>query len=432
MIFNKLPRFQFFHDLSVLITALITLIFSDKKSTQKSSQFLQKMKDYFGREDAHVVSSFRIGLYHTLKALNLKPDDEVLLTSITVADSVNSIRLNKLKPVLIDLDPETHSISLEDLKHKVGPRSKVLVVTYLSGIVPDIDAIRDLASTYNLLLIEDISQNMGAKFKGKKIGSHGDVSIASLSCGKNISTLYGGLILSDNAELMQRIRGLSLEKTVDPEKHVLAYYLLNSIKVQIATTKVLFAFCVYPLLRVLSFITNKYPIDFDHDPSVKNNIFISSKPILRSNWPELFFSPVNDWQIKLTEHQLKNIDEGTKKRRKLAKVLLENLSKNSLRFIPRGLMNTSECSYYHFPIFCGGNKGQLRKHLFLSGIDNGSYGLNLCSEETVFNLEYQVPGACKIKHDTVFLPIHESYSDEQMILIAKSINEYFALFVELT
>ena len=220
---------------------MMSEIFSDKKRTSNTPTFLNSMKHYFGRKDAHLVSSFRIGLFQTLRVLNLQDGDEVLMTPITIADSVNSIRLNHLKPVLIDMDPDTHSISVNDLKMKIGPRSKVLVVTYLSGIVPDIEKIRNIANSNNLIMIEDISQNMGATYKGQKVGSHGDISIASLSCGKNLSTLYGGLILSDNSDLMEKIRLLSSDYRVVPKKSVLAYYLINSIKVQIATSKVLFS-----------------------------------------------------------------------------------------------------------------------------------------------------------------------------------------------
>ncbi len=429
--FAKLPRFQFFHSLSVLLISSFSLIFSDKKRTSNTPTFLNSMKHYFGRKDAHLVSSFRIGLFQTLRVLNLQDGDEVLMTPITIADSVNSIRLNHLKPVLIDMDPDTHSISVNDLKMKIGPRSKVLVVTYLSGIVPDIEKIRNIANSNNLIMIEDISQNMGATYKGQKVGSHGDISIASLSCGKNLSTLYGGLILSDNPDLMEKIRLLSSDYRVVPKKSVLAYYLINSIKVQIATSKVLFSLLVFPLLQFISALKKSCPVDFNHDPVVKNNIFMSSKPILRSSWPESFFIPVNNWQLKLTDHQIENIDEGTRKRRKLAEVLLRNLSPDSLASVPRSLINTSDNSYYHFPIFCNGERSQLRKHLFIRGIDNGFYGLNLCSEESVLGLNGQVPIACKIKHDSIFLPIHETYSDQQMIHLAKSVNEYFALFREL-
>lgn len=421
----RLPRFQFFHDLDVLVSSFFLLPFSTRIKKRKTDRFLKRMKNFFGRTEAHLVSSFRMGLFHTLRSLQLKEGDEVLLTPITIADTVNSIRLAGLRPVLVDMDPDTHCVCLKDLSRKMNGKSKVLLVTYLSGIVPDIDGIKDFTRKHNLVMIEDISQNMDALYKGQKVGSHGDVSIASLSCGKNISTLYGGLILSDDTELMCKVRVASSERTTHTQKHVLFYYLLTSIKVQVATSRLLYPTLVYPLLRMMARLKNQHPPDFEHDPDVKGNIFRSAKPELRTSFPESFSVPVNDWQIQLTHHQMSRITLNTNKRRELAEILLTNFSPKSLNHIALNLHQCSHNSFYHFPIYCDGRKTELRKHLFLKGIDNGSYGLNLCSEEKVFGFADEFPNAVRIKHDSLFLPIHESYSKEQMLHVARSVNSFF-------
>lgn len=422
---RRLPRFQFFHDLDVLISAALIFLFTKKNKHRNTDRFLRKMKNFFGRSEAHLVSSFRMGLFHTLKSLQLKEGDEVLLTPITIADTINSIRLAGLKPVFVDMDPDTHSVCLKDLSLKVGEKSRVLLVTYLSGIVPDIDGIKDFTRKNNLMMIEDISQNVDALYKGRKVGSHGDVSIASLSCGKNISTLYGGLILSDDSELMCKIRVSASEKSVPVRSEVLSYYLLSSLKVQIATSRFLYPVFVYPLLHLLSSIKNKYPVDFDHDPETRGNIFSSSRPELRPAFPDSFYVKVNDWQLELTSHQLRLITMATNKRRELADVLLRALSPAARNFIPLALDQVSHNSFYHFPVYCNGKKSELRKHLFLNGIDNGSYGLNLCSEELGLGLYVDFPGARMIKHDSLFLPIHESYSKDQMLHMASVVNAFY-------
>jgi dTDP-4-amino-4,6-dideoxygalactose transaminase len=425
---TRLPRFQFFHDLEVLLPALVLLPFIKTRSVTNTDRFLRKMKNFFGRSDAHLVSSFRMGLFHTLKALQLKEGDEVLLTPITIADTVNAIRIAGLKPVFVEMDPETHSICMKDLSTKVSGRSKVILVTYLSGIVPDIDEIRDFTLKNNLVMIEDISQNMDALYKGRRVGSHGDVSIASLSCGKNISSLYGGLILSDDTELIYKLKK---EATLNspPEKSVLFYYLLSSIKVQIATSRLVFPVFVYPLLRILSLFKGQYPLDFNHDPETRGNIFSSKTPVLRSSFPESFSVPVNDWQLQLTIHQFQTLEKATMKRRELARLLLSRLNSESLKQVPKALHHIEHNSFYHFPVFCNGKKSELRKHLFLRGVDNGSYGLNLCTEEAAFGTHQQLPEAKRIKHDSLFLPIHESFSKAQIEHIAEAVNEFYGVLL---
>lgn len=424
-VFHRLPRFQFFYKTSELFSSSIALIFADVESTKKKEQFLSLMKTFFGRQHALVVSSYRMGLLFTLKALNFPPESRVLMSPITIADTVNSIRLSGLKSVMVDIDPDTHAISLDDLEKKVTSDCKVLLVTYLSGIVPDIKAYKDFAKKHNLFLIEDISQNMDALYDGRKIGSHGDVSIASLSCGKNISTLYGGLILSDDVKLMKDIALEAARKISRPRKSVLGYYLLNSLKVQLATSRPLFPLITFNLLKVLCWVKGSSPVDFEHDPKVRSNIFASSNPELRTNYPDDFYAPLNDWQVDLVQHQLEVVSSGTKKRRELARTLLENLSQKSLALVPESLKKLDENSFYHFPIYCNKQKPQLREHLFMRGIDNGSYGLNLCSEEKAFSFTDELPGAVTVKHDSLFLPLHEDYSHEQMKNLAAAVNSFF-------
>lgn len=421
----RLPRFQFFHDTRVLLTSAIQLVFTDPKKTSGQKIFLSKVCTLFERKQAHIVSSYRMGLHFTLKSLQLEAGSEVLLTPITIADTVNAIKLAGLTPVFVDMDLDTHSICLDDLQKKISNRSKVLLITYLSGIVPDIEKIKTIAGSNGLLTIEDISQNMGATFNNQKIGSHADVSIASLSCGKNISTLYGGLILSNNEVLLNKIKQESETQTVIPQKSILGYYLLNCIKVQIATSRLFFPILVFPLIKLLSILAKSYPVDFDHDTPTKNNVYSSAKPVLRTSFPDAFYTPINDWQFNLVNHQLERVTEGTRQRRKLADILINNLSSAALEHMPNALLKTHSNSYYHFPIYCKGRRSELRKHLFESGIDNGSYGLNLCSEEKAFNLVQTLPHAVKIKHDSIFLPIHESYTDEQMLNVAAAVNKWF-------
>lgn len=421
----RIPRFQFFYSTFELFFYALKLITTSNNKHNKAHQFNLKMLQLFGRKNAQIVSSYRMGLYFTLKSLNLEKNDEVLLTPITIADTINAIYLAGLTPVFLEMDPETHCVDTAEIKKKISSKTKVLLVTYLSGIVPDIGLIQRITKDNKLFFIEDISQSMDADYKMKKVGSHGDVSIASLSCGKNISSLYGGLILTDLPNIADRITQLAGELKIAAKKTILFYYLSNCIKVQVATSRLVFPVFVFPILQLLSFLTKKYPFDPHYDPCIPLNIFQSSKPILRKEFPTIFFTPIINWQIDIMEHQLTRLRAGTLKRRYLAKILISHLSCKSLQNLPKGLLNVEENSYYHFPIKTNGNKTALRKHLFQNGIDNGSYGLNLCSEENVFPVVTHLPKSHAIKNNTLFLPIHESYTKEQMVYIAKTVNIFF-------
>jgi dTDP-4-amino-4,6-dideoxygalactose transaminase len=182
---------------------------------------------------------------------------------------------------------------------------------------------------------------------------------------------------------------------------------------------------VFPILQILSYIKHQRPVDFEHDPPLDLNIFRSTGIGLRKEFPKSFFAHLCDWQYSLMRHQVITLTKKTNRRRELAKALVGHLTLNSLTLVPKGLLKFDDNSYYHFPIHCMGKKKEMRDFLFMNGIDNGSYGLNLCTEEhALCGQEMAMPMAKMVKHDSIFLPIHESYSFEHMKHIAQTVNQY--------
>jgi perosamine synthetase len=422
----RLPRFQFFYQTRELLNFFSGLFARLSQDDNLLEDFLKRMREIFHRQHACLFSSYRIALYHVLGALDLNHDDEVLLTPLTIADSVNSIKLIGLKPILIDLDPDTHCLDINDLKKKVTSRSKVLIVTYLSGIVPDLDQILKFAKANHLFVIEDFSQAVDARQGEAPIGSLADVSIASLSIGKNISTLFGGLILTDDEKISFKLA--QVIPSLPPAKDVVRFYYLTCLKVQLVTSPKIFPFFIFPILNLIGFFQSRFPPDFDHDPPKSSNLFRSSCPEARISYPPSFHVRVSDFQIRLAYHQIAQLKAATLKRRKLAEILLSHFSEVTLRFVPKALFKIQENNFYHFPIYCDGKKKELRAFLFKQGIDTGSYGLNLLTEEKVFDFNEHTPVAAKVKHDTIFLPLHESRTESEMRYLAQSVNEFFAWF----
>jgi perosamine synthetase len=424
MIQARVPRFQFFYGLEGILRALASFPFQQQK-VQKEQLHSQeeKLAALFSRTHAILTSSYRIGLLDTLEALHLPKGSEVILGPITIADTINSIRMAGLVPVLCDLDKNTQAPSISNIAQCLSPKTKVVLITYLSGIVPNIDELVEFSKKNDLLMIEDFSQAMGANYQDRPVGWHGDISIASLSIGKNLSTFAGGLILFNNPILLPELR-MKQENRSSYSLVVLWYLLKACLKVEIATNKLIFSYFTFPLLRIIACFQKTCPPRFVHDPPTSANIFCSSNVFKKTHYPISFYRSPTRWQIRILERQQTHYHQDLALRKKNALLFLANLTPLALRRFPAAI-NSVNNSFYHLPFYGNGRTQELRAYLFQNGIDTGGYGLNLCSEEKELGvLNNELDGARSIKHDCTFIPINEHSTAAEIKLIADLLNNY--------
>ena len=149
-----------------------------------------------------------------LMALELQPGDEVITTDFTFAATVEVIALLNLKPILIDVDLETFNIDCDKLVKAIGPKTKAIVPVHLFGQPADMEKIMQISKEYNLYIIEDNAQAIGAKYQfksgiKKKVGTIGDIGTTSFFPSKNLGCFGdGGALFTNNDELAIKIRGI--------------------------------------------------------------------------------------------------------------------------------------------------------------------------------------------------------------------------------
>ena len=164
-----------------------------------------KFKEYFKVNHAISFNSGRSALFVLLKALNIEKDGEVLLQAFTCNAASNPIIWSGLKPVYVDCNEETFNIDLDDLKRKTSSKSKVLIVQHTFGLPADMEKIVSFCQENNLILIEDCAHALGADIEGKKIGTFGKAAFFSFSRDKIISSVYGGMLVTSDPELCEKI-----------------------------------------------------------------------------------------------------------------------------------------------------------------------------------------------------------------------------------
>ena len=156
-----------------------------------------------GRKYALATSSGTAALTCSLAALGVGPGDEVLLPGYLWVSCISAVvRLGAI-PRLVDID-NTFCMSPEDLSRKAGPHSKALLLPHMSGAPGDLDALLGIAGEAGLAVVEDCAQANGSRYKGKLVGSRGDLAIFSFQLNKNMTSGEGGMLVCDDEHLYKR------------------------------------------------------------------------------------------------------------------------------------------------------------------------------------------------------------------------------------
>jgi dTDP-4-amino-4,6-dideoxygalactose transaminase len=169
------------------------------------AKFTEALKSYLGAQHVLPLSSATAGLHLTLLAMDLRPGDEVVTTPLTFAATLNTIILAGAKPVLVDIDPQTLNMDLNQVEDILTERTRILMPVHFAGLPVDLDKLYSLANTHELRVIEDAAHAIGTEFKGRRIGSFGDTQVFSFHPNKNMTTGEGGCITTSDPELAHRI-----------------------------------------------------------------------------------------------------------------------------------------------------------------------------------------------------------------------------------
>ncbi|MCS2157492.1 UDP-4-amino-4-deoxy-L-arabinose aminotransferase [Scandinavium sp. H11S7] len=173
----------------------------------KNAQLEDAFCTLTGNRHAIAVSSATGGMHVTLMALGMGPGDEVITPSQTWVSTLNMIELLGATPVMIDVDPDTLMITPEAVAAAITPRTKAIIPVHYAGAPFDIDGIYAVAEQHGIPVIEDAAHAAGTLYKGQHVGGKG-TAIFSFHAIKNMTCAEGGLVVTDNDALAQRIRSL--------------------------------------------------------------------------------------------------------------------------------------------------------------------------------------------------------------------------------
>jgi len=262
-------------------------------------EFEDSFAKYHDRKYALLCSSGTLAIHSMFVAANFSAGDEVICPAYTFFATVTPLLFTGAKPVLCDCD-ENGNIDPKEIKKKITPKTKAVVITHMWGIPCQMDKIVDICKKNNLLLLEDCSHAHGARYKGRVVGSFGDLAAWSLQGPKNITGGEGGILVTDNKDFYSHSLLLG-----HYNKRCFQEIDKNSVYYKYATTGMGLKYRAHPLAIAIAY--------------------------------ELF----------------KNIDQTRRIKQKFAKSIINNLRKNdSIKLLPAMTDENIQPSWYALVFLC--------------------------------------------------------------------------------
>ena len=176
----------------------------------KVKEFEDRIAEYLGIKYAIAVTNCTSALHLALLGIGVKEGDEVLVADYTFPATGHAVLYCRAKPIFVDINSQTYNIDSALIEDKITDKTKAIIPVHTFGQPAEIDEIIELAEDHNLKVIEDAACALGAKYKDKYAGTLGDMGCFSFHARKGITTGEGGMVVTDNKNIAEKIRNLSV------------------------------------------------------------------------------------------------------------------------------------------------------------------------------------------------------------------------------
>lgn len=405
---RKIPRGIIYHKVRESIRYLVSALFCSLDDSKKVHHFETVFAQYCKRKYCIAFPFARTAIYFTLKSLNLPKGSEVLLPPITIKGIVDAVLALGLMPRYVELDAETISFDIEDLSRKINEKVRVAIITPLFGLVPDVPAMVKLLRAHNVFIIEDFSQCLNGKYADQRIGTFGDAAIYSASSIKTLDTLGGGLAITDDEVLFEKLKKEQIG-LLPPNRKVLVKKAWINLVRNVATTNPVFSWLTFPMLQLLRKI--------NPTSALKQTGNRSKSQLLAL--PSTWFQRYTSLQAGIGLEQIERICSLDKLRIRNIDFIKQAASGSKF---PR---TTAESGNVYWQLIMHATDAvAAQQHFARQGIDIATSSLELvCALENYPNQE-SLANAEKIYHNGVFIPCYPNLRQRDIERIVSALHTY--------
>lgn len=354
------------------------------------TDFEKEFADFIGVKHAISVGNGTDALVLALKSMGIGEGDEVITTPFTFFATAETISAVGATPVFVDVDKETFNIDVTKIEEKITLKTKAIMPVHIFGQSADMDEINEIAKKHKLYVIEDACQAIGGKYRGRKIGTLGDVACFSFFPTKNLGCAGdGGMIVTDNDEIAIIARALRTHGS--GENGQKAYNLLNNIEEEIKTAE-----------------------------GANDTVY---NPLKYYNYLIGYNTRLDAIQAAILSVKLKEIDSWNAKRREIVELYNEALQNSDL---VTPVAKDYNDHVYHMYILQSENREEVLAKLKEAGIATGVYyPVPLHLQKVYKNLGYKegdMPVSEYLSHRTFAIPVYPELTKEQIDYIISKIK----------
>lgn len=306
------------------------------------AEYERAFADRIGVRYAYSFSAARVGLYGILGAMGIGSGDDVLLQVPTHVVVANAIRYTGARPIYVDCRHDSLTIDVEDLERRITPGAKAIVLQHTFGIPADVPQVLDLCRRRGLRLIEDCVHALGSTQDGREVGSFGHAAFFSTEETKTISSTMGGMVVTDDAELADRLNRFQTACDWTPAS-LTARYLLKLVAYHAVSQPRL-----YRLARpVYERLGRRNPLPVAVTPEER-----------RGGRPPRYEQRLSNGQAAVALRQLRRLEENIRHRRAIAAAYQERLA--ALGFAVPRVPPGAESAFVRYPVWVRNRDQTLR------------------------------------------------------------------------
>ena len=407
MMLDKICRGRIYFNINMLWALLSALFKSKEKRAALVNKFEKKFAKYIGVEHAISTSSAKTALYLSLQALRARKDDEIIVPAYTVREVIDVIIVLGLVPVFVDINLKDANMDAELIDARISKKTKFILMTHIYGCPCDVEKILEISRKYNLVVVEDAAQACGAEYELKRTGSFGKVAYFSFGSLKNLNTLGGGMIVTNESSIAQVLR-----------KNIKIFFNISNLEIlkrlglvmllSFLTQPVVFSILVYPVL----FLLKKLNITLE-------STFKTGK-ITIANLKK-YKVKFNAGQAAIGLVQMEKIDAINNARINNARILNEKLRNRADVKIFRE-SSLKKNIYLNYVVRIQ-DRNKLIDYLFDQGFDVSPGQVVCCADQEDFKeFYYDCPMSRKMQEENVYVPIYSPLNERHMHKISGALR----------
>ncbi len=404
-----IPRGIIYHKLSYDFINIFRVLFSKLNNENLIKKFEDKFAKYNDSKFCVAFPFARMGIYYSLKAKNFPQNSEIIMPPITIKAILDVVLATGLKPIFVDINENDFSYNLADLKSKINENTKSILISYLYGIVPDVDEIIKLSKENDLYILEDFSQCLNGNQDDVKTGNFGDVGIYSSSTTKTLDTYGGGLCVTNNSSTYKKLLEYQSSQ-LKTNRVVLFKKIVQDFVRNLVTNIVFFNLITIWLLKLLDLLNKNDTVKYVGSRSTEKN----------SKFPKEYFYKFSSFQAKIGLETISDVNIYDSKRIQNVDFINKNLTTSTNKI---NTQNNRNVYWQYLFIFDKNDRKKIVDTFKKNKVDTAQTSLPLLPYMEDYGFNQETPTAKKIHENGYFIPSYHRLNNKDLLRISSAVDD---------